>query len=123
MQNLDWMDKNCVRRRGAPGELAIDSEAPKRIKAALRKRSQGQGKVIVPYPGRSAKCLVDKTEEIERFPDRVAEVSRGHISRWSNDHPGRAGKPAHRAKGRTVKNWVEGRQVAAKTVESWQDQT
>ena len=28
-QNLDWMDKNCVSRRGAPGELASDGEAPK----------------------------------------------------------------------------------------------
>jgi hypothetical protein len=79
--------------------------------------------VIVPYPGRSATCLGDKTEEIERFPDRVAEVSRGRSRRWSNDHPGRSGKPDHRAKGRTVKNWEEGRQVTAKTVEIWQDQT
>jgi hypothetical protein len=28
-----------------------------------------------------------------------AEVSRSRSSRWSNDHPGSAGKPAHRAKG------------------------
>lgn len=32
-----------------------------------------------------------------------AEVSRGRSSRWSNDHPGRAGKPAYRAKGQTDK--------------------
>ncbi len=48
---------------------------PKRIKAALRKRSEDQGKVIVPYPGRSAMCLGDETEEIERSSDRIAEVS------------------------------------------------
>ena len=29
MQNLGWMDKNCVRRHGAPDELALDSETPK----------------------------------------------------------------------------------------------
>ena len=28
----------------------------KALKAALRKRSQGQGKAIAPYPGRSAPC-------------------------------------------------------------------
>jgi hypothetical protein len=47
-------------------------------------------------------CLVDETEEIERSSDRIAEVSRGRSSRWSNDHPGRAGKLAYRAKGRTA---------------------
>jgi len=47
-------------------------------------------------------CLGDETEEIERSSDRIAEVSRGRSSRWSNDHPGRAGKPAYRAKGRTA---------------------
>lgn len=52
------------------------------------KRSQAQRKAIVPYPGRPAL--------------KGAEVSRGHTSRWSNDHPGRLGKPSHRAKGRTV---------------------
>jgi len=62
----------------------------KRVKAAVCKRSQGQGKVIVPYPGRPAFFLGG------------AEVSRGHSSRWSNDHPGRTGKPDYRAKGRTV---------------------
>ena len=48
---------------------------PKRVKAALRKRSEDQGKAIVPYPGRSAVCLGDETEEIERSSDHVAEVS------------------------------------------------
>jgi len=70
-------------------ELATDSEVRKRVKTAQCKRSQGQGKAIVPYPGRPV-------------PKRGAEVSRGQSSRWSNDHPGRAGKPGHRAKGRTV---------------------
>ncbi len=32
-----------------------------------------------------------------------AEVSRGHSSRWSNDHPGQRGKPIYRAKGQTDK--------------------
>jgi len=61
----------------------------KRVKAAVCKRSQGQGKANVPYPGRSAFF-------------KEAEVSRGGSSRWSNDHPGRPGKPGYRAKGRTV---------------------
>ena len=30
-----------------------------------------------------------------------AEVSRGHSSRWSNDHPGQLVKANYRAKGRT----------------------
>ncbi len=85
-QNLDWMDKNCVKRRGVRDELARDSEVQKRVKAALRKRSQGQGKAIAPYPGRSVSF-------------GRTEVSKGHSSRWSNDHPGRLGKPSHRAKG------------------------
>jgi hypothetical protein len=71
----------------------------------------------------SAACLREETEEIERSTDRVAEVSISHRSRWSNEHPGRAGKPGHRAKGLTVKSWVEGRLEATKTFEIWQDQT
>jgi len=47
-------------------------------------------------------CLGDETEEIERSSDRIAEVSRGRSSRWSNDHPGQSVKADHRAKGRTV---------------------
>jgi len=68
-------------------------------------------------------CLGDKSEEIERSSDRVAEVSRGRSSRWSNDHPGRAGKPAYRAKGRTDRELSRKEEGKSWAVESWQDQT
>ena len=63
------------------------------------------------------------TEEIERSSDRDAEVSRGRISRWRNDHPGRTGKPVYRAKGRTDKKLSRKEEGKSWAVESWQDQT
>lgn len=87
-QNLDLMNKNCVERHGMPGELATGSKSPKRVKADPCKRSKGQGKESVPYPGRSAGFF-------------SAEVSRGRSSRWGNDHPGRLVKANYRAKGQT----------------------
>jgi hypothetical protein len=110
-QSLDLMDKNCVRRRGAPGELASDSKARKRIKAALRKRSKGQGKAIAPYPGRSV------------LSAGRAGVSRGHSSRWGNVHPWWSGKPGYRAKGRTVRELSGKAKGDGWAVEIWQDQT
>jgi hypothetical protein len=44
VQNLDWMDKNCVRRRGAPGQLANDSEAPKGSKRLYVNAARVRGK-------------------------------------------------------------------------------
>ena len=41
------------------------------------------------------------TEGTGRISGRDTEVSRGRSSRWSNDHPWRAGEPDYRAKGRT----------------------
>lgn len=43
-QNLDWMDKNCVRRRGAPGELARDGEALKGSKRLYVNAARVRGK-------------------------------------------------------------------------------
>ncbi len=68
-------------------------------------------------------CLGDETEEIERSSDRVAEVSRGRSSRWSNDHPRRAGKPAYRAKGQTVRELSRKEAGKSWAAEIWQDQT
>ena len=45
MQNLDLMDKNCVRRRGAPGELASDSEALKGSKQLHVNAARVRGKL------------------------------------------------------------------------------
>jgi hypothetical protein len=109
-QTLDSMDKNCVRRHRKRGKLARDSEARK-DQSGLCKRSEDQGKGIAPYPGRSA------------WSAGEAEVSRGHSSRWSNDHPRRAGKPGHRAKGRTVEELSRKEKDDGRVVESWQDQT
>ena len=67
--------ENCVRRREAPGELAEDSEAPKGSERLYVNAARIRGKFNVPYPGRSAMCLGDETEEIERSSDRIAEVS------------------------------------------------
>jgi hypothetical protein len=39
------MDKNCVRRRGAPGELAIDSEAQKGSKRLYVNAARVRGKL------------------------------------------------------------------------------
>ena len=112
------MDKNCVRRHRALGELARDGEAPKGSKRLYVNAARIRGKLSYLIRG-DLRRVSGETEEIERSSDRIAEVSRGRSSRWSNDHPGRAGKLAYRAKGRTVKNWVEGRWATAKTVESW----
>ena len=44
-QSLDLMDKNCVRRRGAPGELASDSKAPKGSKRPYVNAARVRGKL------------------------------------------------------------------------------
>ncbi len=44
-QSLDSMDKNCVRRRGAPGELAQDSEARKGSKRPYVNAARVRGKL------------------------------------------------------------------------------
>ena len=43
-QSLDSMDKNCVRRRRAPGELATDSEAPRGSKRPYVNAARVRGK-------------------------------------------------------------------------------
>ncbi len=121
-QNLDWMDKNCVRRRGAPGELARDSEAPKGSKRLYVNAARIRGKLSHLIRG-DLRRVSGETEEIERSSDRDVEVSRGRSSRWSNDHPGRAGKPAYRAKGRTIRELSRKEEGKSWAVESWQDQT
>jgi len=44
-QSLDLMDKNCVRRRGALGELASDSKAPKGSKRLHVNAARDRGKL------------------------------------------------------------------------------
>lgn len=112
------MDKNCVRRRRAPGELAIDSEAPKGSKPAPRKRSKDPGKAILPYPGRDPRCVLEMRLRRSRgFLTASQKSVEAEVVDGVTDHPMRSGKPDHRAKGRTVKNWVEGIWVTAKAVE------
>lgn len=87
-QNLDWMDKNCVKRRGVLDELAIDSEIQKGSKQLCVKAARIRGKQSHLIRG--------------GLLEGEAEVSRGRSIRWSNDHPGQSVKADHRAKGRTV---------------------
>ncbi len=82
------MDKNRVKRHGAPGELAKGSEA------------QGGSKWL----DVNAAGVRGKSWHLIRGGlSKRTEVSRGHSSRWSDDHPGRTGKLVHRAKSRTEK--------------------
>ena len=113
-QNLDLMDKNCVRRHRALGELARDGEAPKGSKRLYVNAARIRGKLSYLIRG-DLRRVSGETEEIERSSDRIAEVSRGRSSRWSNDHPGRAGKLAYRAKGRTVMGNSEDSRKLVKT--------
>jgi hypothetical protein len=83
-QNLDWMNKNCVKRHKMPDELASDSEIRKGSKQSYVNAARVRGRLSY---------LIRGDVPIG------AEVSRSRSSRWSNDHPGSAGKPAHRAKG------------------------
>ncbi len=43
-QNLDWMDKNCVKRRGVRDELAKDSEVQKGSKQLCVNAARVRGK-------------------------------------------------------------------------------
>ena len=87
-QNLDSMNKNRVGRHGMGDELAQDSEVQRGSKQSHVNAAGVRGKI--PHLIRGG------------LPRR-AEVSSGHSSRWSNDHPGRMGKPNYRAKGQTGK--------------------
>jgi hypothetical protein len=82
------MDKNCVERHRVRDELATDSEVRKGSKQPYVNAARIRGKISYLIRG--------------GLPFLKAEVSRGRISRWSNDHPGRPEKSGHRAKGRTV---------------------
>ena len=97
-QNLDWMDKNCVERQGVPDELARDSKVQKGSKQPNVNAARVRGKISHLIRG-GLRRVLKGTERLERSSDRGVEVSRGRSSRWSNDHPGRLGKPSHRAKG------------------------
>ena len=79
------MDKNWVKRRGVRDELATDSEVQKGSKQLCVNAARVRGKQSHLIRG--------------GLSEGEAEVSNGHSSRWSNDHPGRLGKPSHRAKG------------------------
>jgi len=82
------MNKNRVERHGMTDKLAQDSKVQKGSKQSHVNAARVRGKL--PHLIRGD------------LPMR-AEVSRGHSSRWSNDHPGRMGKLIYRAKGQTDK--------------------
>lgn len=86
------MNKNCVERRKVRDELAKDSEVQKGSKQPYVNAARIRGRLSDLIRG-----------GLPVFFWGGAEVSRGRSSRWSNDHPGRLGKPSHRAKGRTEK--------------------
>jgi hypothetical protein len=83
------MNKNCVKRHRVTDKLATDSEVQKGSKQPYVNAARVRGKISYLIRG-----------DLPGF--KWVEVSRGYSSRWSNDHPGRPGKPGHRAKGRTV---------------------
>jgi hypothetical protein len=88
VQNLDSMNKNHVERHGMTDELACDSKVQKGSKQFHVNAARVRGKL----PNLIRGGLSKRTE-----------VSRGHSSRWSDDHPGRTGKLVYRAKDRTEK--------------------
>ena len=88
-QNLDSMNKNHVERHEMPDKLARDSKVQSGSKQTHVNVARVRGK---------------KPHLIRGGLSDRAEVSSGHSSRWSNDHPGRMGKPIYRAKGQTARS-------------------
>ena len=84
VQNLDSMNKNRVERHGMTDKLAGDGKVQKGSKQSHVNAARVRGKL---------------PNLIRGGLSRRTEVSRGHSSRWSNDHPGRTGKLDYRAKG------------------------
>ena len=81
-QNLDSMNENRVESHGITDKLAADSEVRKGSKQSHVNAARVRGKL---------------PRLIRGGLSMRAEVSRGHSSRWSNDHPGQMGKPIYRA--------------------------
>ena len=88
VQALDSMNKNRVKRHGMTDKMARDSKVQKGSKQSHVNAARVRGKL----PNLIRGGLSKRTE-----------VSRGHSSRWSNDHPGRMRKLIHRAKVQTDK--------------------
>jgi len=65
------MDKNCVGRRGAPGELARDSEAPKGSKRLHVNAARVRGKLSNLIRG-----------DLRRVSERRLRRSRGLLIAW-----------------------------------------
>ena len=102
-QNCDLRDTNPIRGCEA-GRVGKQQQSPMRSRAKAVNGAGVQGKwqasLHVLTRG-DLGCVPRGTERTERCFERGPEVSRGHISRWSHDHPRRVGKPAYRAKGQT----------------------
>ena len=105
---IDGFVKTPARFRGRdPGGFTVqESDAPKAlvIRNVVRVNPAGaEGKRhVLPWEV-SASVWTNQTTELATVREGCGEVSRSHSSRWSNDHPGRLGKPSYRAKGRTDK--------------------
>ena len=84
------MDKNRIKRHGVRGKLASDSKARKESEQLYVNAARVRRKIS--HLIRGGLKAVTSTG-----------ISSGHSSRWSNDHPGRLGKPNYRAKGQTVR--------------------
>jgi len=111
-QSLDSMDKNCVRRRRAPGELATDSEVP---------RGSRRLYIDAARVRRKLSHLIRGGLPFLRGGQKSAEAV--VVGGWGSVHPWRSGEPGYRAKGRAVKELSGKAKGDGWTVEIWQDQT
>ena len=108
-QNLDWMDKNCVKRRGVRDELARDSEVQKGSKQLCVNAARVRGKQS--HLIRGDLSLSGGQKSAEAIVVDGATTIQGS---WGNLATGRRAKRLRRR--------AEGRGTAVKTAETWQDQ-
>jgi hypothetical protein len=86
-QNLDWMDKNCVKRRGVRDELATGSEVQKGSKQLYVNAARIRGKQS--YLIRGGLSLSGGQKSAEALVvDEVTTIQGG----WGNSATGRRAK-------------------------------
>ncbi len=101
--------QKCVKRRGAPDELASDSEVQKGSKRLYVNAAMVRGKRS--YLIRGGLSLSGGQKSAEAIVvDGVTTIQGG----WGNSTTGRRAKRSSR--------WTEGRETTTKTAETWQAQ-
>lgn len=94
------------------GKLAQDGEAQREPKQSTVNGARIRGKLS---------HLIRGDLPFFENQEKEAGVSRGHSSRWRNDHPGRLVKVSHRAKGQTVRK-VSRRKQDTVATDIWRNQ-